>query len=264
MLYIYPYKAGSRSVMAFRKSLSSEGFKTLEIKLEQSKFAGKSSKTVINWGNSHQHPEVSKSRVINKPQQIAVASNKLLTFNCLRDAGVPVPEFSEEEDDAMSWLLEDSTVFARTTLNGHSGAGIVEINKGDEIVDAPLYVRYVKKKDEYRIHVFKNRETGGYEALHIQRKARRTDVPDNEVNWKIRNHSNGFIFASGDGVADNTPTCVLDSAIHAVASLHLDFGAVDVIYNDKQKQAYVLEVNTAPGLEGRTLGVYCDYFKTLI
>ena len=37
-------------------------------------------------------------------------------------------------------------------------------------------------------------------------------------------------------------------ATKAVAALGLDFGAVDVIYNEKYGRAYVLEVNTAPGL----------------
>ena len=120
------------------------------------------------------------------------------------------------------------------------------------IQKAPLFVKYVPKKQEYRIHVC------GGEAVDIQRKARRKDVEDDAINWKIRNHDNGFIFARNeDGI---TPPDVIKQAVDAVKVLGLDFGAVDVIFNDKEQKAYVLEVNTAPGLAGETLQGYLRRF----
>ena len=44
----------------------------------------------------------------------------------------------------------------------------------------------------------------------------------------------------------------------AIKALGLDFGAVDIIYNEAEDQHYVLEVNTAPGLEGTTLQKYTE------
>ena len=41
----------------------------------------------------------------------------------------------------------------------------------------------------------------------------------------------------------------------------LDFGAVDVLWNERQQKAYVCEVNTAPGLEGITLDNYLKEIK---
>jgi D-alanine-D-alanine ligase-like ATP-grasp enzyme len=49
-----------------------------------------------------------------------------------------------------------------------------------------------------------------------------------------------------------------DIAIGSVNILGLNFGAVDVIYNEKENKYYVLEVNTAPGLSGTTLEKYVD------
>lgn len=141
------------------------------------------------------------------------------------------------------------TVVCRTILNGHSGAGIVLASKVEELVDAPLYVEYVPKKEEYRVHVFKG------EAIHYSRKARKADVPDGEVNWKIRNHDNGFIFQHENF---QIPEAVIQQALAAVEECDLDFGAVDVIWNDKQQKAYVLEINTAPGIEGVTLSKYVE------
>ena len=48
-------------------------------------------------------------------------------------------------------------------------------------------------------------------------------------------------------------------SVAAVRSLGLDFGAVDVV--ERQNKAYVLEVNTAPGLVGTTLEKYVDAIR---
>jgi glutathione synthase/RimK-type ligase-like ATP-grasp enzyme len=47
----------------------------------------------------------------------------------------------------------------------------------------------------------------------------------------------------------------------AVAALGLDFGGVDVIWNERRQMAYVLEVNTACGLEGQTVNDYAEAFR---
>jgi D-alanine-D-alanine ligase-like ATP-grasp enzyme len=44
----------------------------------------------------------------------------------------------------------------------------------------------------------------------------------------------------------------------------LDFGAVDVIWNEKEDKYYVLEVNTACGLEGTTLDKYVEQFRRYV
>jgi glutathione synthase/RimK-type ligase-like ATP-grasp enzyme len=48
---------------------------------------------------------------------------------------------------------------------------------------------------------------------------------------------------------------VQSAATEAVRCLGLDFGAVDIC-TDGDGQPFVLEVNTAPGLEGTTLEKY--------
>lgn len=165
------------------------------------------------------------------------------------------PDYTTKIGEANVWLAHGHIVVERHVLNGHSGEGIrlVDPAQGDDLQHAPLYVKYVAKKQEYRIHV-----CGGV-AVDIQRKARRKDVADEDINWRIRNHSNGFIFARNeDGVV---PPDVITQAVRAVNSLGLAFGAVDVIFNDKLQQAFVLEVNTAPGLSGATLDGYVSRFQ---
>ena len=64
-----------------------------------------------------------------------------------------------------------------------------------------------------------------------------------------------------DGITSNSIRDTL--AINAIRALHLDFGAVDIIYNERENQFYVLEVNTAPGLEGTTLQKYTESINAL-
>lgn len=250
---IFPYKMGSEGAKALAQAL---GVK--RIKPEGSKFKGAAHKLVINWGCSKLPEEVLKCKVLNAPVAVSKASNKLSFFKAMAEAGVSIPRFTEDPQDVQGMLDNERVVVARTILNGHSGAGIVLLEGDVEIVKAPLYVEYVPKKEEYRIHVFQG------EVVDVQRKARRKDVADDQVNWKIRNHANGFIFARGEEVLGVVPEDVLVQAKRAVEACGLDFGAVDVIYNDKQKKAFVLECNTAPGLTGATLDGYVKRLKEVV
>lgn len=245
--FIYPYRKGSKSVKALREN----GFKS--IKLENSRFKGRPNKTVINYGSSSLPEEVLKCRVINSPEAVSKAANKLTAFKAMAEHGVRVPFFTEHLREA---LAEGGTFVARTRLTGHSGQGIFIFDTDDEEVPvAPLYVQYIKKKQEYRIHVFMG------EVIDIQRKARKLDVPDEEVNWQVRNLEGGFIYAREGVELGEEPRL---QALAAVESLGLDFGAVDVIWNEREDEYYVLEVNTAPGLTGTTIEKYVEAFRGIV
>lgn len=245
-MFIYPYRKGSKSVRALR----GEGFKS--IKLENSRFKGRANKTVINYGSSRLPEEVLKCRVLNSPEAVSKAANKLIAFRAMAEHGVSVPLFTEDPQDVQGKLDNGTTVVVRHKLTGHSGEGIEIIHGDVDIPVAPLYVEYIKKKQEYRIHVFMG------EVIDVQRKARKLDVPDEEVNWQVRNLDGGFIYAREGVEIDEEPRL---QALAAVEALGLDFGAVDLIWNEHSDSYYVLEVNTAPGLTGTTLEKYVEAFK---
>jgi glutathione synthase/RimK-type ligase-like ATP-grasp enzyme len=150
-------------------------------------------------------------------------------------------------------------VVCRTILNGSGGRGIVIAETEDQLVQAPLYTKYVKKKDEYRIHIARDLRRDITEVIDVQKKARRLD--SGPVNWRIRNLENGFIYKRQDV---NPPQHVLDNSIRALQVSGLDFGAVDIIVNANEDRSYVLEINSAPGLEGTTLESYTNYFKNFL
>lgn len=253
-MIIYPYKQGSNSVAGLKAEL---GIK--EIKLSGSSYKGNHNKIILNWGSSMLSDEALKSQIINKPDAVAIAANKLRFFNHVKDQ-VSIPEYTTDQEVAQKWLDEGKTVFGRTTLTGHSGQGIIEFQPNTEIDQywkdskIQLFVKYIPKKEEYRVHVM------GDEVIDIQRKAVKFDVNKNHVNFKIRTHAGGFVFVRNE-VAPHQK--VLDESIKAVAACGLDFGAVDVIWNDYYEKAYVLEVNTAPGLGGTTLKNYSERLDKL-
>lgn len=247
-MYIYPYKNGSKSVAALAEELGAR-----VIKLEGSKFKGSADKIVINWGNSMTNEEIEKANVLNSPKIVALATNKLTFFNAVRGQ-VKIPEFTVDRQEAKAWLDAGKKIIVREKLNGHSGEGIVVIEddntwQGYEHSRAKLYVQYIPKKDEYRVHVVDGK------VIDVQRKAIHPDSRRELVNFTIRNHHNGFIYVR-EGVIESCPEDVTDEAVRAVGIVGLHFGAVDVIWNEYRKKAYVLEINTAPGLEGQTVQKY--------
>lgn len=249
-MFLFSYKFGSRSARALSQAANLK-----RIRHVGSRFRPNPNKTILNWGSSTLPDGFNACSIINTPEAVARASNKLRFFEFLEELDVRTPDVAlsagevlldieDKPTDKVCWL-------ARTVLEGNSGAGIELIYGGQEdIPEARLYTKYVPKQDEYRVHVFNGR------VLKVQRKARRHDVPDDEVNWQVRNHSNGFIFAANED--HEAPEDVTNQSVACVRELGLDFGAVDVVWNDRKGEAYVLEVNTAPGLEGDTLGRYVE------
>lgn len=247
-LFVYPYKAGSKSAKTLAGALGSK-----RIKKKNSKFRPKG-KVVINWGSSSLPQNIIDNAIIlNHPEAVRKASNKLAAFDIMLDSMDTLPEFTKLRDVALKWIEDGHKVFCRTKLTGNSGDGIVIAETLEGLVDAPLYTKWARIDKEYRIHVFRG------EVIDKQRKARKKEVPDEDVNWKIRNLAGGFIFARGDCNPENG---VEQAAVKAVKALGLDFGAVDVIYT-KMGEVKVLEINTACGLEGSTIDNYVKAFSNL-
>lgn len=252
---LHPYKVGSASCRALQEEFTRRGVKCLRVRSDSTRYRPKPTDIIVNWGNSQLPLWVAQPKY-NPYLLVEGCSDKLEFFGLMSqvdrravgDANniVRIPETTTMRDVAQQWVDEGHTVLARTLLRASGGRGIVVCTTG-QVVQAPLYTKYVKKKSEFRVHVFNN------EVIHVQEKRRRTGVED--VDNQIRNHDNGWVFCVQNVEA---PADVTDQALRAVRAAGVDFGAVDVIYNQKKNEAYVLEINTAPGLEGTTLEKYAD------
>jgi glutathione synthase/RimK-type ligase-like ATP-grasp enzyme len=194
---------------------------------------------------------------LNKPQAIALASNKLNTFVELECKGfTDLPIWTADRQEAYELMsVHNKSVYCRQTTTGHSGRGIVIADNCYDMVDAPLYTLATKHKHEYRVHIFKDK------VLDVQMKRKRNGSLGGSG---IRNHSNGWVYARAEIVP---PEELLSSSIDAVKLLGLDFGAVDIGHRLIDNKFFVFEVNTAPGLEGTTLDKYSkaiyNYYRSL-
>ena len=248
---IAPYKRGSKSARLLKKGLSEAlGRDVLFITPERVGLC-KPSRVVINWGSSGVSD--TNATVINSASAVSVAANKHRSLLHFKLADVPHPDYTTDKDKATGWIEQGFKVVCRTLLTAHSGQGIVVAGSLGELVDAPLYTKYIRKQKEFRVHVFSSK------ILDIQEKRRSSSVDDHHPY--IRNHANGYVFCRG-GIEE--PHSLRGVAISAVDALGLDFGAVDVIWNEAQDKCYVLEVNTACGLEGSTVHKYVQAIKEVV
>lgn len=212
---------------------------------------------IINWGNArvpdwYERAMSVGARMLNHPANVNTASNKLLAFRQLQALGIPIPEFTTDWNVASDWDEDgwEGKVYVRDVLRGHSGVGIRTYNDYQALPHSLLYVKGIENHGEYRLHVFNG------EVIDYRKKRRaREDEPTEEQDL-VRSHDNGWIFTM-----ENLRRLgrIQDLATEAVHALGLDFGAVDII-KDEDGAVYVLEVNTACGVEGTTIDNYINSF----
>ncbi len=263
------------------------------LKAEGSTYTGRRPSCIINWGNSGAEARRLKAvadgagrRFYNAPQAVALATDKLAFFRKMQaDAPEITIPWCDNITDAVTMAENGGRVFARTVLNGHSGRGI-ELLVGDQEGDRGV-IRQIRdnnimpttllgeplsqslqgcrlftlgvlgKRTEFRVHIFR------HEAILTQIKLRRegfAELPG--YNSIVRNVASGWVYGVQGAEDAEGAEAARAAAARAVDVLGLDFGAVDIVYKTGTGVAYVLEVNTAPGLEetGSALTAYKDAF----
>lgn len=254
--------APSNTVIRLRDALTIAGIRrVVKIRQEGSTFRGLSDDLIFNYGSSTMPSNVAgQAPILNQPSAVGRASSKLQAFRAMSQAGVRTVEFTNLRGVAQEWADEGALVYVRRRLQGHSGEGIELVSSTSAAVEAggfpihrsvpeaPLYTKaIIGNRREYRIHVFDGK------ILHIAQKRRRDGFAEIEGhNSLVRNHHTGWIYSTQNMTELNIAG--KNEALKAVAALGLDFGAVDIITN--RDDAWVLEVNTAPGMEGVTLDKY--------
>lgn len=244
---IVPYKMGSKSAKALKEGLVAENIRCFR-KLTTSNFLPKPTDLLVYMGGTG----VLGPQGIQLNQCRNIAQNKLSTLRVLTDQNIPCVEWTTDPQVARQY----GSVVCRHTLTGHSGQGIEiwDALPGRELPNAPLYTKYFKRKYECRIHVFNGK------VIDAQIKRKRAGT-EGDTDNQVRNVHTGWVYCREGYTPDDRVKAI---AIAAVAALELDFGAVDIIYNQHHNEYRVLEVNTAPGLEGTTLTNYIKEIKNVI
>lgn len=242
---IYPYKLGSESARALATELDSLCVKP------GGRYRPRANDLIVNWGNS-EVPSWDATTIpfLNNPVAVGYAVNKLRTFELLRRFNVPTPEWTTSFSLAQEWIDQGETIVERHNLTGSKGDGIRIVNADsfDDVEHAQLYTKLIGRAREYRVHVFDG------QVIDLQQKKRREG---NDSDGTIKNLDNGWVFVRDD--ITPPPRSIFDVSIRAVQALGLDFGGVDVLVKDGQ--CYVLEINTAMGLEGATINSYTNAIK---
>ena len=253
--FVLPYNPASESAKLLAGAIGCK-----RIKSEGSTYKYRQGDVIINWGCSNiTNQEVLKATIINRPEEVSICSNKATFFDWAHKVENAtdtkfVPSSTTDYFVASSWLLKGQAVVERAVLRGHSGQGIRIVEPFvDNLQHVPLYTQYHKKTDEFRIHF------GPTGIIKAARKGRKRDVPDEEVNWKVRNLAGGFVYGLWN--IGDVPDKVLEVSQIFMDNSKLDFGAIDVIYHKPTDTALVLEVNTAPGLSGTTIDAYAQSIK---
>lgn len=197
-----------------------------------------SSEGDVNWGRATAHTTLNPD--------LSNATNKRVMRELFRDNGVPMPRLFTE-DEAFGEVVVGQTILGRPDRH-MKGRGFWKVSNLDEYDRA---LRGTRKKRaathfmefidseraplEFRAHVFRGKSIRISEKAHTEFHKYTTIRPSIDDLSHIRS-----------------------AAKKAVAAVGLDFGAVDILANDEE--AWVLEVNTAPGLGGSMPRVYAETF----
>lgn len=189
-----------------------------------------------------------------KPKRLGLryghSVNKIQQYEWFKQQGLSALEFTTDAQQAIAWCMDGGTVFGRKYLNSSCGKGIVVFDKDTAaaIHGCPVYTLYKKKKREFRVHVFKDT------VVAVTEKKRRKDF-DGQRDTKIRNLANGYVFVQS---VSSEPPGLRELAIAAAKVSPSDFRGVDIGFNEKNNDLFVIEVNSAPGIQGTNLVSYTN------
>lgn len=203
--------------------------------------------TMLKRGRIFRTTKVSQ---IRKQFKYGQSVNKLVQYKWFQDNEIPALEFTVDRHLAMQWVTEGHTVFGRKYLNASCGKGITIFDK-DNVLDMggyPVFTKYKKKKREFRVHVFKD------QVVAVVEKRKRKEF-EGERDTKVRNLANGYVFCQ---TVENEPEGLRALALQAAQVSPSDFRGVDIGYNQLKDELFVIEVNSAPGIEGTNVNKYLE------
>lgn len=173
--------------------------------------------------------------------------DKVQQFAAFTRGNVAAPKHTLRRGDFGNF--DYKRVVARVLTNSSEGRGIRVFEKDDpNPPQAPLYTEYIPKKKEFRVHVWNNK------VIDVIEKRKKLGHSGDRDDF-VRNTANGYVFCR-TGVVE--PNGIRDLGIAAVRALSRNYGAVDIVWNEKMNKCFVLEVNSRPGMEGTTVEKYAQ------
>ena len=197
------------------------------------------------------HKVLRTTKVAKRRQQIKYGQgvDKLTQYKWFEEQGIPALEFTTSMAQAMRWN-ETDIVFGRELLNGSCGKGIHILLPTEHYLwtALPVYTLYKRKKREFRVHIFKD------QVVCVVEKKRKVGW-DGQQDTKIRNLANGYVFCQD---VLNEPEGLRPLALRAACISPSDFRGVDIGFNEKKQELFVIEVNGQPGIQGSNIAKYLE------
>ena len=227
---------------------------------------------LVNLGLTEEISEPEK--ILNSQEMIRAASDKRGARRVFQEKGVPIPPLFLRASDIGEG---DLPVIGRTSHHT-KGRGFWYCTKMPQIPKAVAggathFLGFVPNTREYRVHTFINRKTFSKET-EDRRPENYTSVKISEKVWigqgkpnpsePQKNHRFGWSFLGQQGRREEELNVVRQAAREAIASLGMDFGAVDVMYHTSTKMPYVLEVNSCPSLADESADTCERYARKIL
>lgn len=287
---IYLYHSGATDVT---------GPKLAEaLKIDCGKDFPKDKDIVIGWGcklkKDYKFPGVKKA--LNHPNKIRANRDKYGAMVVLTKATVPVAPYQKVGANKKFTDKYGFPVIGRR--NYHQGGKHFWLIMNAEdlktaVADGAQYIqKYINIKDEYRAHVAfgtvlyvakkvtQNDPSKAWKKQRIEKIEQKFGIKFDELPEEqkkllgdtidllskehtapdriVRSNKRGWKFK---GVAPtNVTKDIRDVSLAAVKALGLDFGAVDLVI-DLEGNPFILEVNSAPGLEGTAFDKWTEALK---
>lgn len=139
------------------------------------------------------------------------------------------------------------------TVNGIKGQGIwlsrrFDHTRGRDIklrTPQDFWVQYIPSDREFRVWMLRGKVLGVYEKIQVRPPERRHYRDLLRRGVTIRSHHAGYAF----NLVEAVPEGLAEISKQALEALGLNFAALDVLHG-LDGRWYVLEANTAPGVEG--------------
>lgn len=184
----------------------------------------------INFGRANANTKLNPD--------ISNVTNKRKMRELFREHGVPMPKLMEAHGD---WTFPvigrpDQHTRGRGFWKCENYAQVQRAMRGTRKKKAAThFMEYIEAPREYRVHIFLGKSIRISEKAHTAFHEYTTVKPQHNVKH------------------------VRKAAKQAVKAVGLDFGCVDILADDNN--AWVLEVNSAPGVGGSMPRVYSETFK---
>jgi len=194
---------------------------------------------IINYGSGYRGDEMLNGNII---------TDKLEVSHILQENGIRTPRVYDRDEE----IPDDVFPLLARKRHHSQGKDIVYVHNQEQLEQMgyqyDYLIRYINKKSEYRVHIL-----GDYDALVTVK------IPDKDERYSdpiVRSKNNGWIQVSYDRDFYDD---LVDLGHQVIKVLGYDFGAVDIIR--RKDRLYVLEVNSAPGLEPKKIAKYAEYFR---